>query len=130
VFLSKVVAALTQQFPETPTIVFVKGGGLWLERIAATGCTGLGVDWTVSLGQARARVGSQCAIQGNLDPAVLLGHPDHIRAEVARTIQSFGQLEPGVGHIFNLGHGISQFTPPENVQCLVEAVREFSSRSK
>jgi len=128
-FLSKVVAALTQQFPDTPSIVFVKGGGLWLERIAATGCTALGVDWTVNLGQARVRVGSQCAIQGNLDPAVLLGHPDHIRAEVARTIQSFGLLEPGVGHIFNLGHGISQFTPPENVQCLVQAVREFSSRS-
>lgn len=125
-YLSQIIAALRQSHPDLPTIVFVKGGGGWLEKTAATGCTALGLDWTTSLAQARLRVGSSCALQGNLDPAVLLGSPSHIREEVAQTIRSFGPLEGGYGHVFNLGHGISQFTPTENVQCLVEAVAEFS----
>jgi len=112
----------------TPTIVFVKGGGLWLEKIADTGCDALGVDWTVNLGEARSRVGSRVCLQGNLDPAALLGSPKYIQAEVARALDSFGRVEAGVGHVFNLGHGISQFTPPENVACLVEAVANYSIR--
>ncbi len=112
----------------TPVIVFVKGGGQWLESIAATGAEGLGIDWSTHLGQARGRVGSRCALQGNLDPAALLGTEQHIRAEVARTLESFGPVSSGVGHIFNLGHGISQFTPPDNVACLVEAVANYSPK--
>jgi uroporphyrinogen decarboxylase len=112
----------------TPTIVFVKGGGQWLEQIAATGADALGIDWATNLGQARSRVGDQCCLQGNLDPAALLGSPDYIQAEAARILESFGAVEPGVGHIFNLGHGISQYTPPDNVACLVEAVANYSRK--
>jgi uroporphyrinogen decarboxylase len=112
----------------TPTIAFVKGGGQWLESIAATGADAVGLDWATNLGQARSLIGSRCALQGNLDPASLLGTPAHIQAEVARTLESFGPVGPGVGHVFNLGHGISQFTPPDNVSCLVEAVANYSKK--
>ena len=106
-----------------PCIVFTKGGGMWLDELAGCGADALGLDWTVDLGRARALVGERVALQGNLDPAVLFGGPDQIRAEVARTLASYG---PGSGHVFNLGHGISQFTPPEAVAVLVEAVHEMS----
>jgi uroporphyrinogen decarboxylase len=113
-----------------PHIVFTKGGGLWLEQIAATGCDVVGLDWTVNLGQARARIGGHCALQGNLDPNVLFAPPEAIRAEVAKTLESYGLPTAGSGHVFNLGHGISQFTPPENVSVLVDAVHEFSRRQR
>jgi uroporphyrinogen decarboxylase len=115
-----------------PHIVFTKGGGLWLEDIAALGPDVVGLDWTVNLGAARARVGDRVALQGNLDPNVLFAGPDQIREEVTRTLTSFG---PPVGpdgsvggHVFNLGHGISQHTPPESVSVLVDAVHEVSRR--
>ena len=114
----------------TPIIAFVKGGGQWLESIAATGADAVGLDWTTHLGKARALIGGQCALQGNIDPACLLGTPQHIQAEVARTLESFGPVVPGVGHVFNLGHGISQFTPPDNVACLVEAVANYSKKMR
>ena len=111
-----------------PRIVFTKGGGLWLEQMAAIGADVLGLDWTVNLGAARARVGAKVALQGNLDPNVLFAQPDQVRAEVAAALQSFGPPGAGSGHIFNLGHGISQHTPPENVAVLVEAVHRLSRR--
>ena len=113
-----------------PSIVFTKGGGLWLERIAASGCDAVGVDWTVNLGQARAQIGARCAIQGNLDPMALMGSPERVRAEALKVLESFGTPSPGVGHVFNLGHGISQFTPPESVAALVEAVHAYSRRMR
>ena len=125
-YIKRIIDGLAQSHPDLPTIVFVKGGGLWLEKTAATGCSALGLDWTTDLGQARARVGDQCALQGNLDPAVLLGTPAHIQAQVAEVIRSFGVRTDGVGHIFNLGHGISQFTPVDHVHALVEAVAACS----
>ena len=109
-----------------PCIVFTKGGGLWLEEIADSGADAVGLDWTVNLGQARARVGHKVALQGNLDPNVLFAKPEQIRAEVRRTLESFGVPGEQSGHVFNLGHGISQFTPPESVTVLVESVHEFS----
>ena len=126
--LQTIVETLRRRHPDTPTIVFVKGGGQWLESIAATGCDAVGCDWTVNLAQARARVGDRVALQGNLDPAVLLGSPEHVAVEVARVIESFGQRGSGVGHVFNLGHGISQFTPLDNVSVLVETVAKASRR--
>mgnify|MGYP001496431562 FL=1 len=119
-----------------PHIVFTKGGGLWLEEIAAsvdgTGPDVVGLDWTVNLGAARRRVDDRVALQGNLDPNVLFADPDQIRAEVERTLASFGtpQRPDGShgGHVFNLGHGISQHTPPENVKVLVDSVHETSRR--
>ena len=108
-----------------PHIVFTKGGGLWLEEIAAAQPDVVGLDWTVNLGTARARVGDKVALQGNIDPNVLFAGPAQIRAEVTRTLESYGV--PG-GHIFNLGHGISQHTPPESVSVLVDTVHEVSKR--
>ena len=106
-----------------PNIVFTKGGGLWLEDIAAIGCDAVGLDWTVNLNAARCRVGNQVALQGNLDPAVLFSTQAAITAQVEAVLQQYG---PGSGHVFNLGHGISQYTQPEHVGVLVDAVHDLS----
>lgn len=124
-YLRQVVAGLVRERDgmRVPSIVFTKGGGVWMEKIAALGCDAVGLDWMCDLGQARARVGARVALQGNMDPMVLFSDPQTIRAEVKKILESYG---PGSGHIFNLGHGISQFTPPEHVGALVDAVHEFS----
>ncbi|WP_426113860.1 uroporphyrinogen decarboxylase [Massilia sp. PWRC2] len=109
-----------------PAVVFTKGGGLWLEQIAAIGADAVGLDWTVNLGQARALVGDKVALQGNLDPAILFASPEQIRVEVERALMCYGTPAAGGGHVFNLGHGISQFTPPESVSAMIEAVHRFS----
>jgi uroporphyrinogen decarboxylase len=113
-----------------PRIVFTKGGGLWLQQMGRLDCDVLGLDWTVNLAAARALVGGQKALQGNLDPNVLFAHPAQIEAEVVKVLDSFGppHTGPGTGptHIFNLGHGISQHTPPDHVQVLVDSVRTRS----
>jgi uroporphyrinogen decarboxylase len=114
--------------PAPPVIVFTKGGGLWLEQIASIGCDAVGVDWTVNLGDARRRIGGRCAVQGNLDPMVLMGSPDTVRTEARRLLDQWGPPAGGTGHVFNLGHGISQFTPPEQVAVLAETVHEHSRR--
>lgn len=127
-YLQEVMRQLKREHEGTkiPAIVFTKGGGLWLEQIADIGADAVGLDWTVNLAQARARVGHKVALQGNLDPNVLFAGPEQIRAEVSKLLNSFGQHAAGSGHVFNLGHGISQFTPPESVSVLVDAVHEFS----
>ncbi|MEK0419279.1 MAG: hypothetical protein RI949_3285, partial [Pseudomonadota bacterium] len=113
-----------------PCIVFTKGGGLWLEEIAHCGADVVGLDWTVHLGRARAQVGDHVALQGNLDPNVLFAPPEAVAREARAVLDSFGRPQRADGrwdgHIFNLGHGISQFTPPEHVQALVEAVHAHS----
>jgi uroporphyrinogen decarboxylase len=119
-----------------PRIVFTKGGGLWLSEMASLDCEALGLDWTVNLGQARALVAGQSggpgkALQGNIDPNVLFAPPAAIDEQVRGVLESFGTPHtdasvPGPTHIFNLGHGISQYTPPEHVQALVEAVHTHS----
>src|SRR5688572_15093074 len=106
-----------------PRILFTKGGGHWLEDMAASGADALGIDWQTPLAQARTRVGASVALQGNLDPNVLFAPPSVIGAEAQRVLVAFGH---GPGHVFNLGHGISQHTPPEHVQALVEAVHTRS----
>jgi len=115
-----------------PRIVFTKGGGLWLPEMKDLDCEVLGLDWTVNLGRARAQVGDSKALQGNIDPNVLFAPPAAIEAEVAAVLDSFGAPHQGEGlgptHIFNLGHGISQFTPPEHVTALVNAVHSHSRR--
>ncbi len=109
-----------------PAVVFTKGGGLWLDQIADSGADAVGLDWTVNLSDARARVGHKVALQGNLDPNVLFAGPEQIRAETIKVLDAFGAPRAGVGHVFNLGHGISQFTPPDAVAVLVDAVHEYS----
>lgn len=108
-----------------PSIVFTKGGGLWIESIAAIGCDAVGLDWTMDIGIARQKVGNKVALQGNLDPTVLFATPDVIYAEVEKVLSSYGF---GSGHVFNLGHGISQHTDPENAAALVQAVHELSKK--
>jgi len=109
----------------TPTIVFTKGGGGWLDDLAASGASAVGLDWTVDLAAARARVGGRVALQGNLDPLVLLTDPKTIEREAHAVVDAAG---PAPGHIFNLGHGIVPATPPEHVAALVEAVHRRSAR--
>ena len=126
-YTQRVVAALTRvrEGRRVPAIVFTKGGGQWLESIAACGADAVGVDWTVDLAAARRRVSDSVAFQGNLDPIALFGGEQAIRAEVRRVLEAFGPIRQG-GHVFNLGHGISQFTPPEAVYALVDEVRLYS----
>jgi uroporphyrinogen decarboxylase len=106
-----------------PNIIFTKGGGAWLEDIAAIGTDAVGLDWTTDMTAARLRVGGRVALQGNLDPGVLFGSPERIRTEVQAVLQGYGI---GTGHVFNLGHGISQYTDPDNVGLLVNAVHDLS----
>ena len=124
-YLTRVLAEVKREHEGAciPRIVFTKGGGLWLESIAGCGCDCVGLDWTAGLADARRRVGAQVSLQGNLDPMVLFSSPQVIREETGKVLASFGS---GAGHVFNLGHGISQFTPPEHVSALVEAVHELS----
>jgi len=131
-YLRDVVSRLKREHEgeRIPTIVFTKGGGLWLEQIADIGCDAVGLDWTVNLGSARSRIGDRCALQGNVDPMLLFADDAGIRREVERALTSFGPPAAGSGHVFNLGHGISQHTPPEAVMTLVDAVHELSRRSR
>jgi len=127
-YMKKIVAGLMRERAghRIPNIIFTKGGGGWLESIADSGCDGVGLDWTVDIGLARERVGSRVALQGNLDPAVLLSSPEAVQREAVAVLKQFGA---GSGHVFNLGHGISQYTPPEHVSALIEAVRGFGDRN-
>jgi uroporphyrinogen decarboxylase len=124
-YIAQVVSQVKREHDgaRVPVITFTKGGGLWLEEIAATGVDAVGLDWTVNLGRARERVGDRVALQGNIDPAVLFAPPAAIRAEARAVLDSFGNHP---GHVFNLGHGISQFTPPEHVAELVDEVHRHS----
>lgn len=126
-YTRQVVAGLQREHEgrRVPVIVFTKGGGIWLPEIADCGADALGVDWTVNLGRARAQVGAKVALQGNLDPMVLFGGETAIRAQARRVIDDFGDTAEG-GHVFNLGHGISRFTPPEAVAVLVDEVHRYS----
>ncbi len=106
-----------------PAVLFTKGGGQWVERIADTGCDAVGLDWTVDIGEARRRVGKRVALQGNMDPAVLYASPDRIREEAGAILARYGH---GDGHVFNLGHGIQPGVDPDRVAVLVDAVHELS----
>ena len=106
-----------------PTVLFTKGGGLWLEEMAATGYDALGLDWQTDIHQARARVGDKVALQGNLDPMALYAKPEIITEKVKTILQKYGN---GSGHVFNLGHGILPDINPEHVKAMVDAVHEYS----
>ena len=128
-YMQKIVDRLQREKDgETiPVILFTKGGGLWLEDIAATGCDAVGLDWSVDIHQARERIGDKVALQGNMDPAIMATDAETIRREVASILAGFGQHDnPGSGHVFNLGHGITPNITPENVAALVDAVHELS----
>ncbi len=126
-YMSQILAGLKRDHGgvRIPAVVFTKGGGLWLESIANSGCDAVGLDWTMDIGEARRRIGDKVALQGNLDPFVLFASPEVITAETEKILASYGN---GNGHVFNLGHGISQFTPPESALTLVNAVHALSRK--
>jgi uroporphyrinogen decarboxylase len=125
-YMQKIVAGLNTESEgrKVPVILFTKGGGQWLSSMADTGCDCLGLDWSTNIGQARQVVGDRVALQGNMDPSVLRGSEESIKAEVATILNSFGG---GSGHVFNLGHGITPDIDPEKVKVLVEAVQSQSA---
>jgi len=125
-YMAKIVDGLIREYDgrQVPVILFTKGGQAWLEAMADTGCDALGIDWTIDLSQARARVGDRVALQGNMDPCVLYASPERIRDEVATVLDSFGK---GSGHVFNLGHGIHPHVDPEHARAFIEAVHELST---
>jgi uroporphyrinogen decarboxylase len=124
-YMAQVIDALTRKSEgrRVPNIVFTKGGGPWLAKIAAIGCDALGVDWTTDLADARKAVEDRVALQGNLDPSALFAPPETLRAEALRVLNSYGG---GPGHVFNLGHGITPEVDPERVALLVETVHSFA----
>lgn len=124
-YMERIISELKREHDgqRVPSIVFTKGGGLWLEAIARIGCDAVGLDWTLDIGEARSRVGGQVALQGNLDPMVLFAPPEIVAREAKRVLDSYGRHP---GHVFNLGHGISQHTPADRVTTLVNAVHEHS----
>jgi uroporphyrinogen decarboxylase len=126
-YMKQILAGLKREHDgeRIPSVVFTKGGGLWLESIAESGCDALGLDWTINIAEARNRVGHKVALQGNLDPAVLFSTPEIIATEVEKILKDYGS---GSGHVFNLGHGISQFTPPESALTLINAVHSLSKK--
>ena len=126
-YMERIVAGLIRERDgrRVPVILFTKGGGAWLEAMAETGCDALGIDWTVDIGEARARVGDHVALQGNMDPCVLYASQQRIHAEVDQILESYGA---GPGHIFNLGHGIHPHVDPERVAAFIDAVHELSPR--
>jgi uroporphyrinogen decarboxylase len=124
-YLRSVLSSLSRSHDGhiVPRTVFTKGGGLWLESLADCGADCVGLDWTVDIDAARKRIGNKVALQGNLDPGVLFATPEIVRSEAGKVLAGYGS---GGGHVFNLGHGVSQFTPPESVSALADAVHELS----
>jgi uroporphyrinogen decarboxylase len=135
-YTARVLAGLKRHGPDgqdVPRLVFTKGGGLWLADMDALDCEVLGLDWTVNLAAARAAVGGTKALQGNIDPNVLFAQPEQVQMQARKVLDSFGRPHTdrttnGPTHIFNLGHGISQHTPPEHVAALVETVHSHSRK--
>ncbi len=126
-YMRRIVQNLTREADgrKVPVIMFTKGGALWLDKMAETGCDALGVDWTLDMADARAKVQDKVALQGNMDPCILYSNPDRIREEVGSVLESYGR---GPGHVFNLGHGIHPTIDPENVGAFINAVHDLSEQ--
>ncbi|PVX41409.1 uroporphyrinogen decarboxylase [Pasteurella langaaensis DSM 22999] len=124
-YMHKIVDGLIRENEgrKVPVTLFTKGGGLWLEQIANTGCDAVGLDWTVNLATAKAQIGHKVALQGNMDPSILYAQPERIQQEVRSILADFGA---GSGHVFNLGHGIHQDVPVESPKVFVDAIHEYS----
>ncbi|MCP4863373.1 MAG: uroporphyrinogen decarboxylase [Alteromonas sp.] len=126
-YMQRIVEGLTRESEgrRVPVTLFTKNGGMWLEAIAATGCDAVGLDWTIDIAEAKARVGDKVALQGNMDPSMLYAPPARIEQEVSDILAGFGE---GTGHVFNLGHGIHLDVPPEHAGVFVEAVHRLSAQ--
>lgn len=126
-YMEKIIKGLIKEHEgrQVPVILFTKNGGQWLEAMADSGATALGLDWTCDIKQARARVGDKVALQGNMDPSVLYANTSAICEEVGRILAGYGN---GSGHVFNLGHGITPEADPANVATFINAVHDLSVR--
>ncbi|MEG9545343.1 uroporphyrinogen decarboxylase [Mannheimia sp. HC-2023] len=126
-YMHKIVDGLIRENEgrKVPVTLFTKGGGLWLEAIAETGCDAIGLDWTVDIADARKWVGDKVALQGNMDPSVLYATPERIEQEVKNILAGFGN---GSGHVFNLGHGIHLDVPVESPKVFVDAIHNYSKQ--
>ncbi|MBN7819252.1 uroporphyrinogen decarboxylase [Bowmanella yangjiangensis] len=126
-YMHKIVDGLTRENEgrRVPVTLFTKNGGMWLEAIAATGCDAVGLDWTINIADAKARIGDKVALQGNMDPSMLYAPPARIEQEVQSILAGFGE---GSGHVFNLGHGIHPDVPPEHAKVFVDAVHRYSQQ--
>ena len=124
-YMARIVSEVKAQHPEIPIVLFTKGGGGWLEAMADTGCDGLGLDWTIDMAVAKARVGDRVALQGNMDPVLMSTTTEAVQAGAKQVLSSFSQDGQNTGHVINLGHGIQPNAKPENMTALVEAVRDF-----
>ena len=126
-YMQKIVDGLISHHDgrDVPVILSTKGGGLWLEKMADTGCHALGLDWSTDIAAAKGRVGDRVALQGNMDPAVLRADPAVIESQVESILKGFGA---GSGHIFNLGHGITPDINPDHVKVFIDAVHKFSAK--
>ncbi|CAM3785198.1 Uroporphyrinogen decarboxylase [Vibrio aerogenes CECT 7868] len=124
-YMHKIVDGLIRDYQghRIPVTLFTKNGGMWLEKIAATGCDAVGLDWTVNMKEARSRIGDKVSLQGNMDPSILYASPERIREEISHILAEYGQ---GTGHVFNLGHGIHLDVAPENAAVFVNSVHELS----
>lgn len=124
-YMHKIVDGLNRQYEgqTIPVTLFTKNGGMWLESIAQTGCDAIGLDWTINIADAKARVGDSVALQGNMDPSILYAPKARIEQEVQDILAGFGH---GEGHVFNLGHGIHLDVDPEHAGYFVDAVHKFS----
>ncbi len=120
-YMRQVVQAIKARYPTLPVICFTKGGGQWLDAMAGLGCDALGLDWTMHLGEAQKLVGDRVALQGNLDPLILLSSQPGIERAVTTLLN---QRLTHIGHVFNLGHGVLKTTPPEHVAYLIELIRQ------
>jgi len=130
-YMAQIVDAIKtdENTKDVPIVLFTKGGGQWLEMIADTGCDALGLDWTVDIADAKARVGHRVVLQGNMDPVVMNTGAAQVEDHAMQVLQGYGQHQSGDrGHIFNLGHGIQPFALPENMQVLVQTVQNHSGQ--
>lgn len=127
-YMHKIVDALTRENDgrKVPVTLFTKNGGMWLESIAATGCDAVGLDWTINIEDAKARVGDKVALQGNMDPSMLYAPKERIEKEVQTILKGFG--DTGTGHVFNLGHGIHPDVNPEHAGYFIDAVHKYSKQ--
>jgi len=127
-YMQQIVTALKSDpnCKDIPVVLFTKGGGQWLEMIADTGCDGVGLDFTVDIEDAKARIGDRVALQGNMDPVIMNTNPQVVAEQAKKVLDGYGQHTQGNGHVFNLGHGIQPHADPEHMKLLVETVREHS----
>ncbi|MEY3028395.1 MAG: uroporphyrinogen decarboxylase [Pseudomonadota bacterium] len=112
-------------YEHIPKIIFTKGGGQWIDQQIIARPDAIGLDWQTSLKKAREITNDKIALQGNMDPAILLGSDKKIEEEVKKVLDDYGR---GEGHIFNLGHGITQFTDPDKVDLMLQTIREYSQQ--